>query len=188
MKKCLTSRSFCRLCSSYPQKLLVPIWITDKELESVASFRSWKRIPVVVYRWVCWHAGQGKAASFVCSLLMISFHLICVPGIRRMEQWLPVAASLRSAGGAGGTQTMNTWWRPSLKLVKWTLEPKRHWRTGNEEKLPTPPTVILVKLLIIFWVHSLIAARGEAGQIEFLCMISFWMFSIEPKLFSEGDG
>ncbi|XP_069003121.1 phosphatidylinositol-3,5-bisphosphate 3-phosphatase MTMR4 isoform X2 [Embiotoca jacksoni] len=39
-----------KLCSSYPQKLLAPIWITDKELESVASFRSWKRIPVVVYR------------------------------------------------------------------------------------------------------------------------------------------
>ncbi|XP_026038624.1 myotubularin-related protein 4 isoform X1 [Astatotilapia calliptera] len=39
-----------KLCSSYPQKLLIPIWITDKELESVASFRSWKRIPVVVYR------------------------------------------------------------------------------------------------------------------------------------------
>ncbi|XP_028322100.1 myotubularin-related protein 4 isoform X3 [Gouania willdenowi] len=39
-----------KLCSSYPQKLLVPIWITDKELESVASFRSWKRIPVVVFR------------------------------------------------------------------------------------------------------------------------------------------
>lgn len=41
---------FSRLCSSYPQKLLVPVWITDKELENVASFRSWKRIPVVVYR------------------------------------------------------------------------------------------------------------------------------------------
>ncbi|CAL8276772.1 unnamed protein product [Arctogadus glacialis] len=39
-----------KLCSSYPQKLLVPVWITDKELESVASFRSGKRIPVVVYR------------------------------------------------------------------------------------------------------------------------------------------
>uniref|UniRef100_A0A8C6WN71 phosphatidylinositol-3,5-bisphosphate 3-phosphatase n=1 Tax=Neogobius melanostomus TaxID=47308 RepID=A0A8C6WN71_9GOBI len=39
-----------KLCSSYPQKILVPIWITDKELESVGSFRSWKRIPVVVYR------------------------------------------------------------------------------------------------------------------------------------------
>uniref|UniRef100_A0A8D3BMX2 phosphatidylinositol-3,5-bisphosphate 3-phosphatase n=1 Tax=Scophthalmus maximus TaxID=52904 RepID=A0A8D3BMX2_SCOMX len=39
-----------KLSPSYPQKLLVPIWITDKELESVASFRSWKRIPVVVYR------------------------------------------------------------------------------------------------------------------------------------------
>uniref|UniRef100_A0A674A1R4 phosphatidylinositol-3,5-bisphosphate 3-phosphatase n=1 Tax=Salmo trutta TaxID=8032 RepID=A0A674A1R4_SALTR len=39
-----------RLCSSYPQKLLVPVWITDKELESVGSFRSSNRIPVVVYR------------------------------------------------------------------------------------------------------------------------------------------
>uniref|UniRef100_A0A674A479 phosphatidylinositol-3,5-bisphosphate 3-phosphatase n=1 Tax=Salmo trutta TaxID=8032 RepID=A0A674A479_SALTR len=38
------------LCSSYPQKLLVPVWITDKELESVGSFRSSNRIPVVVYR------------------------------------------------------------------------------------------------------------------------------------------
>ncbi|KAM4795171.1 phosphatidylinositol-3,5-bisphosphate 3-phosphatase MTMR4 [Rhinophrynus dorsalis] len=39
-----------KLCPSYPQKLLVPIWITDQQLENVASFRSWKRIPVVVYR------------------------------------------------------------------------------------------------------------------------------------------
>ncbi|XP_071195832.1 phosphatidylinositol-3,5-bisphosphate 3-phosphatase MTMR4-like isoform X2 [Salvelinus alpinus] len=39
-----------KLCSSYPQKLLVPVWITDKELESVGSFRSSNRIPVVVYR------------------------------------------------------------------------------------------------------------------------------------------
>ncbi|KAM3936398.1 phosphatidylinositol-3,5-bisphosphate 3-phosphatase MTMR4 isoform 1-T1 [Leptodactylus fuscus] len=39
-----------KLCASYPQKLLVPVWITDKELENVSSFRSWKRIPVVVYR------------------------------------------------------------------------------------------------------------------------------------------
>ncbi|CAN0333759.1 unnamed protein product [Lampetra fluviatilis] len=39
-----------RLCASYPQQLLVPAWITDKELERVASFRSGKRIPVVVYR------------------------------------------------------------------------------------------------------------------------------------------
>nr|XP_042712003.1 myotubularin-related protein 3 isoform X9 [Chrysemys picta bellii] len=42
-----------RLCGSYPQELIVPAWITDKELESVASFRSWKRIPAVVYRHQC---------------------------------------------------------------------------------------------------------------------------------------
>ncbi|XP_066545902.1 phosphatidylinositol-3,5-bisphosphate 3-phosphatase MTMR3 isoform X2 [Amia ocellicauda] len=39
-----------RLCASYPQLLLVPAWITDKELECVAGFRSWKRFPAVVYR------------------------------------------------------------------------------------------------------------------------------------------
>ncbi|KAM6965556.1 phosphatidylinositol-3,5-bisphosphate 3-phosphatase MTMR3 isoform 2-T2 [Aplochiton taeniatus] len=39
-----------RLCASYPQQLLVPAWITDKELENVAAFRSWKRFPAVVFR------------------------------------------------------------------------------------------------------------------------------------------
>ncbi|KAM6422805.1 phosphatidylinositol-3,5-bisphosphate 3-phosphatase MTMR3 isoform 7-T9 [Liasis olivaceus] len=48
-----------KLCSSYPQELIVPVWITDKELESVAGFRSWKRIPVVVYR----HQSNGAVIS-----------------------------------------------------------------------------------------------------------------------------
>ncbi|XP_040856202.1 myotubularin-related protein 4 isoform X1 [Ochotona curzoniae] len=48
-----------KLCPSYPQTLLVPVWITDKELENVASFRSWKRIPVVVYR----HLRNGAAIA-----------------------------------------------------------------------------------------------------------------------------
>ncbi|XP_060737230.1 myotubularin-related protein 3 isoform X1 [Tachysurus vachellii] len=39
-----------KLCSSYPQLVVVPAWITDKELENVAAFRSWKRFPAVVYR------------------------------------------------------------------------------------------------------------------------------------------
>ncbi|XP_055513977.1 myotubularin-related protein 4 isoform X4 [Leucoraja erinacea] len=48
-----------KLCASYPQKFLVPVWITDKELESVGTFRSWKRIPVVVYR----HLRNGAVIS-----------------------------------------------------------------------------------------------------------------------------
>ncbi|KAM9330800.1 phosphatidylinositol-3,5-bisphosphate 3-phosphatase MTMR3 [Gastrophryne carolinensis] len=48
-----------RLCASYPQELIVPASITDKELESVASFRSWKRIPAVVYR----HQSNGAVIS-----------------------------------------------------------------------------------------------------------------------------
>ncbi|XP_062854951.1 myotubularin-related protein 3 isoform X2 [Trichomycterus rosablanca] len=39
-----------KMCSSYPQMLVVPAWISDKELENVAAFRSWKRFPAVVYR------------------------------------------------------------------------------------------------------------------------------------------
>ncbi|XP_069070705.1 myotubularin-related protein 3 isoform X3 [Pleurodeles waltl] len=48
-----------RLCASYPQELIVPAWITDKELENVASFRSWKRIPAVVYR----HQSNGTVIA-----------------------------------------------------------------------------------------------------------------------------
>ncbi|XP_067262124.1 myotubularin-related protein 3 isoform X1 [Chanodichthys erythropterus] len=39
-----------RVCDSYPEQIIVPAVITDQELESVAAFRSWKRIPAVVYR------------------------------------------------------------------------------------------------------------------------------------------
>lgn len=48
--RCLSGAT--SLCSSYPQLLVVPSWITDKELENVAAFRSWKRFPSVVYRLV----------------------------------------------------------------------------------------------------------------------------------------
>ncbi|CAB1319631.1 unnamed protein product [Coregonus sp. 'balchen'] len=48
-----------RLCSSYPQQLLVPAWITDKELENVAAFRSWKRFPAVVFR----HQSSGAVIA-----------------------------------------------------------------------------------------------------------------------------
>uniref|UniRef100_A0A4W3HN88 phosphatidylinositol-3,5-bisphosphate 3-phosphatase n=1 Tax=Callorhinchus milii TaxID=7868 RepID=A0A4W3HN88_CALMI len=48
-----------KLCASYPQQLIVPAWITDKELESVGSFRSWKRIPTVVFR----HQGNGAVIA-----------------------------------------------------------------------------------------------------------------------------
>lgn len=60
---------FCtaRLCPSYPQQLLVPAWITDKELENVAAFRSWKRFPAVVYRFV-----------FISSAAIKSRHLACL--------------------------------------------------------------------------------------------------------------
>lgn len=39
-----------KLCQSYPRLLLVPCCITEDTLKSVASFRSSRRIPAVVWR------------------------------------------------------------------------------------------------------------------------------------------
>lgn len=39
-----------KLCPSYPRHFLVPKYITDETLQSVASFRSSRRIPVAVWR------------------------------------------------------------------------------------------------------------------------------------------
>lgn len=39
-----------KLCPSYPRKLLVPSCITDDILQKVASFRSARRVPAVVWR------------------------------------------------------------------------------------------------------------------------------------------
>ncbi|XP_046386116.1 myotubularin-related protein 3 isoform X1 [Ischnura elegans] len=48
-----------RLCPSYPRLLLVPACITDDTLESVARFRSARRIPAVVWR----HVGNGAVIA-----------------------------------------------------------------------------------------------------------------------------
>jgi len=39
-----------KLCTSYPNRLLVPSCITDQTLEAAAKFRSSKRVPVIVWR------------------------------------------------------------------------------------------------------------------------------------------
>ncbi|XP_014664009.1 PREDICTED: myotubularin-related protein 4-like [Priapulus caudatus] len=39
-----------KFCPTYPKYHLVPVWITDQELEKVAQFRAMKRIPSVVWR------------------------------------------------------------------------------------------------------------------------------------------
>ena len=40
------------LCQSYPRHHIVPASITDEQIKSVAGFRSGKRIPSVVWRYV----------------------------------------------------------------------------------------------------------------------------------------
>lgn len=145
-KLCILTVSPTRLCSSYPQKLLVPIWITDKELESVASFRSWKRIPVVVYRYF---SLTPHNHYFHGSVFMFTDLKIWLQGTRRTGLWSLGAASLRSAGGAGGTRTMSTWWLLLQRPVRWVPRgPVEQRPAGNVEKHQTPATAILVKRII----------------------------------------
>ncbi|XP_068126142.1 myotubularin-related protein 4 isoform X2 [Hyperolius riggenbachi] len=109
-----------KLCPSYPQKWLVPVWITDKELENVASFRSWKRIPVVVYR----HTRTGAVIAR-CSQPEISWwgwrnaddeHL--VTSIAKACALNPggrfTAASITNKGSSEGTENADTDFDSSL--------------------------------------------------------------------------
>lgn len=48
-----------KLCPSYPRLLLVPMFITDEILTNVASFRSARRIPAVVWR----HKASGAVVG-----------------------------------------------------------------------------------------------------------------------------
>ncbi|KAK4319925.1 hypothetical protein Pmani_009176 [Petrolisthes manimaculis] len=82
----LANRGY-QLCSTYPCKLVVPACITDNVLESVARFRSSRRIPAVVWRhsngaviarcsqpevgWLGWRSSEDedllKAISEACA-------------------------------------------------------------------------------------------------------------------------
>lgn len=41
-----------RFCSTYPKYWIVPASITDSEIESAGRYRSMKRVPAVVWRYV----------------------------------------------------------------------------------------------------------------------------------------
>ncbi|KAM9319259.1 phosphatidylinositol-3,5-bisphosphate 3-phosphatase MTMR4 [Gastrophryne carolinensis] len=146
-----------KLCQSYPQKLLVPVWITDKELENVASFRSWKRIPVVVYR----HIRTGAVIAR-CSQPEISWwgwrnaddeHLVtsiakaCVlnPGGRT------VAATLTSKGAGEGSENSDTDFDSSLTACP-----------GMESS--TPPQKLLI--LDARSYTAAVANRAKGGGCE----------------------
>lgn len=60
---------------------------------------------------------------------------------RRTGRWSPAAANLRSAGGAGETRMMSTWWHRLQKPVRWELK----GLGDNVETHPTPVIVTLVK-------------------------------------------
>jgi hypothetical protein len=48
-----------KLCPTYPEEILVPHSVSDAELEKVASFRTSRRIPSVVFR----HVGTGAVLA-----------------------------------------------------------------------------------------------------------------------------
>ena len=62
------------LCSSYPHELLIPSCISDKILEKAAQFRSYRRVPAVVWRYVF---PRKDFLSDVNELLLFNFISFC---------------------------------------------------------------------------------------------------------------
>lgn len=61
-----------KLCSSYPPLLLVPSCITDETLDTVAKFRSSRRIPAVVWRYILHDSLSKDILWRFFSLLLLS--------------------------------------------------------------------------------------------------------------------
>ncbi|XP_006007536.1 myotubularin-related protein 3 isoform X3 [Latimeria chalumnae] len=91
-----------KLCASYPQELIVPVWITDKELESVSGFRSWKRIPAVVYR----HQTNGAVIAR-CGQPEVSWWGWRNADDEHLVQSIAKACAMDSSSSANGSKLMN---------------------------------------------------------------------------------
>lgn len=70
-----------KLCPSYPRLLLVPMCITDETLTNVASFRSARRIPAVVWR----HKASGKWILFLPKCVIETHFFFSIK--RRCGNW-----------------------------------------------------------------------------------------------------
>ena len=55
-----------QFCPTYPPDILIPACISDQVLEKVASFRSAKRIPAVVWRHTCVFFPDFMMRQVVC--------------------------------------------------------------------------------------------------------------------------
>uniref|UniRef100_W4VR85 Lateral signaling target protein 2 homolog n=1 Tax=Corethrella appendiculata TaxID=1370023 RepID=W4VR85_9DIPT len=89
-----------KLCSSYPKTLLVPACISDETLQNVASFRSSRRIPAVVWR----HQKSGAVIAR-CSQPEVGWLGWRNSKDEQLLKALSDACSFDKGGGCTGTQS-----------------------------------------------------------------------------------
>ena len=105
-----------KLCPSYPRYLIVPASVSDQTLETAAKFRSSRRVPAVVWRWVNL---QCDDYTFICTKNVFRFfkHFGPFTGIKKMEWLLPGAVNRKSVGWDGGLKRTRNWWNVLQKLA-----------------------------------------------------------------------
>ncbi|XP_050966050.1 myotubularin-related protein 3 isoform X2 [Labeo rohita] len=146
-----------RLCASYPEQIIVPAAVTDQELENVAAFRSWKRIPAVVYR----HRGSGAVIGR-CGQPEVSWW-----GWRNADDEHLVQAIAKACVTDRGASTAQTNGSCVHNHVNDALtDSVPHMTNGNVEAEPsaTPPQKLLIMDARSY--AAAVANRAKGGGCE----------------------
>lgn len=150
-----------KLCASYPRQLLVPASINDETLQNIATFRSSRRIPAVVWRhrgsgailarcsqpelgWLGWrnHNDEAMLKAFVDACASDRLEILRAKGVR--EATTPAATEAEERNGSDGygassaalTATSTTTTMTTNSQA--TAETTTNALAGTESELPKP--------------------------------------------------
>ncbi|XP_077078279.1 phosphatidylinositol-3,5-bisphosphate 3-phosphatase MTMR3 isoform X2 [Siphateles boraxobius] len=146
-----------RVCASYPEQIIVPAAVSDQELESVAAFRSWKRIPAVVYR----HQSSGAVIGR-CGQPEVSWWGWRNADDERLVQAIAKACATDPALNAAHANGSCVHRRAKASLG----DSDSHTANGNVEAEPnaTPPQKLLIMDARSY--AAAVANRAKGGGCE----------------------
>ncbi|XP_076344806.1 phosphatidylinositol-3,5-bisphosphate 3-phosphatase MTMR3-like isoform X3 [Tachypleus tridentatus] len=190
------NRNF-RLCSSYPQFLLIPASLSDKELEAAAKFRFSRRIPTIVWRhrknstviarssqpsvgWLGWRSQQDE------HLLQAIIDAYVIDSKRNptlVQNSPEVTCQHRTQSETTEIQS----WKSSLMTNKlWILDARSYTAAvanrakGGGCECPEYYPNCEIKFLNLANIHSI---RKSFHSLRILCMLSTaqetWLSSLE---------
>lgn len=152
-----------KLCASYPRQLLVPASINDETLQNIATFRSSRRIPAVVWRhrgsgailarcsqpelgWLGWrnHNDEAMLKAFVDACASDRLEIMRAKGVR--EATTPAATEAEERSGADASAAAAAAAAAAMATTSSTGTPNPNATTaettataaGTESEVPKP--------------------------------------------------